>query len=490
MLKVNVMLNTVGIILIVLMMSMMGQAQVNNEHTNEYTRENNSLQPSQPSEQIEDYAQSKTPQITSINVIQAGDNPLLEIKGSGFGKNANQVKVIVNDNGILLTPSQVKNKKLLVQIPNSNLCSGNVNVRVLVETTASNLSNFEYQKAAPIIYSLMPTHAQAGSVIEIAGDNLACNPSSNLVTVNDMAVNVLSVNADKLTVRIPETFTPGPVKIRLSVGTQASLAKDFIIDGKTNTNDTPTGGSNNDKLVFISSAPSGASFAPMFAIREMVKDINAPKGEVPLWDMNFYGTHQAIIDLPFSVGGMPQKALLTINCREVPNVFGNFTGEKERFVYALISFPRNPEKLYHPENNPFFWGACSVATESNPSGGIVFNSLARSGGGIDSFEISKAATSNSKATMTFKLVAPDLGVYEPYGINYAAAGNGVVKLPKVLTVTIEMDQIQPNIPASKFLTGKVIYKDFANGSFTTEVQTFANTFSITDVPEFGLGIFR
>ena len=483
MLKVNVILNTIGTILIVLMMSMMGQAQVGNEHINE----NNNLQ---ASEQIEDFAQSKTPQITSVNIIQAGDNPLLELKGSGFGKNANQVKVIVNDNGILLTPSQVKNKKLLVQIPNSNLCSGSVNVRIIVGTTASNLSSFQYQKAAPIIYSLMPAHAQAGSVVEIAGDNLACNPSNNLVTVNDVAVNVLSVNADKLTVRIPETLTPGPVKIRLSVGSQASLAKDFIIDGKTNTNDTPTGGSNGDKLVFISNAPSGASFAPMFAIREMVKDINAPKGEVPLWDLNFYGTHQAVIDLPFSVEGIPQKALLTINCREVSNVFGNFSGEKERFVYALISFPRNPEKLYHPENNPFFWGACSVATESNPSGTVIFNSLGRAGAGIDSFEISKTASQNSKATMTFRLIAPDLGVYEPYGINYALAGNGIVKLPKVLTVTVEMDAIQPNLPASKFLTGKVTYKDFANGSFTTEVPAFSNTFSITDVPEFGLGIFR
>ncbi|MBL8193021.1 MAG: IPT/TIG domain-containing protein, partial [Blastocatellia bacterium] len=277
---------------------------------------------------FDDYAQSKAPQISTINVIQAGDNPLLEIKGVGFGKNANQVKVIVNDNGVLITPSQVKNKKLLVQIPNGNLCSGNVNVRVVVGTTASNLSSFEYQKSAPIIYSLAPTHAQAGSVVEIAGDNLACNAADNLVTVNDVAVNVLSVNADKLTVRIPETFASGPVKIRLTVGTQASLAKDFTVDSKANTNDTPTGGTGNDKLIFISSAPSGASFAPMFAIREMVKDINAPKGEVPLWDMNFYGTHQAIIDLPFSIEGIPQKALLTINCREVSNVFGNFSGEK------------------------------------------------------------------------------------------------------------------------------------------------------------------
>ncbi|MFY9221666.1 MAG: hypothetical protein WAQ98_03290, partial [Blastocatellia bacterium] len=172
------------------------------------------------------------------------------------------------------------------------------------------------------------------------------------------------------------------------------------------------------------------------------------------------------------------------------NVFGNFSGEKERFVYALISFPRSPEKLYHPDLNPFFWGACAIATESNPSGGVIFNSLGRAGAGIDSFEISKTATSNSKAAMTFRLIAPDLGVYEPYGINYALAGNGQVTLPKVLTITVEMDAIQPNIPASKFLTGKVIYKDFANGSMTTDNATFSNTFSITDVPEFGLGIFR
>ncbi|MFY9225626.1 MAG: IPT/TIG domain-containing protein [Blastocatellia bacterium] len=428
-------------------------------------------------------AARQTPQITSARVVQAGDNPLIEINGSGFSKGA---KVMVNENGILLEPDKVKKKKITVQIPNSSLCSGNVVVRVISANVGSNTSSFSYQKSAPVIYSFSQSSAQPGASLEIKADNLACDPTSNLVTLNDNPVPVLAVNMDKLTIRIPENFNAGKVKIRVTVGSQSSLPTDFTIDEKPNSNNNvPTTGSDNI-LRYLSTAPAGSSFAPMFAIREMVKDVNAPKGEVPLWDMNFYGTHQAIIDLPFSVEGIPQKALLTINCREVANVFGNFSGEKERFVYALISFPRNPEKLYHSENNPFFWGACSIATESNPSGGVIFNSLARAGAGIDSFEISKTANSNSKATMTFRLIAPDLGVYEPYGINYAAAGNGQVKLPKVLTVTVEMDAIQPNIPASKFLTGKVTYKDFANGSMTTKVETFSNTFSITDVPEFGL----
>lgn len=116
-----------------------------------------------------------TPQISLVSVIQTGDNPLIEIKGSGFGKNANQVRVMLNDNGLLITPQQIKNKKLVVQLPNASLCTGQVRVRVIVNTTGSNTSTFSYQKSAPVIYTLTPEHAKAGSVVEIKADNLACD---------------------------------------------------------------------------------------------------------------------------------------------------------------------------------------------------------------------------------------------------------------------------------------------------------------------------
>lgn len=429
-------------------------------------------------------------QLTSATIKQDGSNPLLEVTGKGFGKDPNLVKVVLNDNGVLLSPSLVKNKKLQVQIPNGDLCTGSVTVRVIVGTSSSNTVNFDYQKLAPVIYSITPTHAQAGSAIEIKADNLACQMNNNLVTINDSAVSVLGVTTDGVTVRVPDNFNPGKVNIRVTVGSQSSTSTPFTVDQKE-TSDNTTTSTSDTKLSFISSSPPGATFAPMFAIRSTVKNQNSPGGESPLWDMNFYGTHQTIIDLPWKVDGFNQQGLFTVNCREVNNIYGNFTGQKQRFVYVLIQFPRNPEKAYHPTDNPFYWGACSVVTESSPSGGIVYNSVTRSGGGIDSFELSKDGSTSGKATMTFQLVAPDLGYYEDYGINYSKAGNGLVHLPKAMIVTVEMSQIDPNLPASNFKLGKVTFNDRNNSPMVTEQATFANTFSVTDVANlFGFGSFR
>lgn len=431
------------------------------------------------------------PQITAITVIQSGDNPLVQIDGKGFGKNPNQVKVMFNDNGVLVSPGQVKSKKLIFQVPNANLCTGQVKVRVIVNTTSSNTSTFSYEKNAPVIYSLIPEHAKAGSVVEVKADNLACDPANNLVTINDSPVVPLAVNMDKLTIRIPETFSSGKAKIRLTVGSQASLAKDFNIDSSTSGGSTGSNSGSDNKLVFVSTSPAGASFAPMFAIRENVVVNNVKTG---LWDAMFYGTHQTLIDLPWkTVEGVTQKGLLTINCREVNGIYGASLAEKQRFIYALVQFPKDPSKIYHPENNPFFWGACSAATESSPSGGFIFNSLGRATGGIDSFEIAKDASASGKATITMTLVAPDLGIYEDYGINYSKAGSNETRLPKLMTITVEMQNIQPSTPASQFKIGKVTFNDelTGRGLKVTENAVFANTFSITDVVDlFGFGSFR
>ncbi len=431
-------------------------------------------------------ASSQSLQLSSATVIQAGDNPLIEINGTGFTR---QAKVMVNDNGLLLTPQIAKHKKITVQLPSGNLCSGNVSVRVIVGTTSSNTVTFSYQKSAPIIYSLTPQHAKAGSVIQITADNLACDPTNNLVTVNDMPVPVLGLDMGKLTVRIPDNFISGKANIRLSVGSQSSLPSPFTIDPKDNLPGSGNTDPNSPKLSFVSTAPAGSSFAPMFNIRQ---DVNFNNATTDLWNVMFYGTHQTIIDLPWKAEGVIQKALLTINVREVNGIYGTAPDQKQRFVYALIQFPRNPEKVYNPDTNPFYWGACSAATESNPSGGFIFNSLARATGGVDSFEITKDASSNGKTSMTFKLVAPDLGYYEDYGINYSKAGNGQITLPKYMTVGVEMLDIQPNVPASYFHLSKVTFTDevTGKGSQVTQQARFSDLFSDTDTPNFGLGIFR
>ena len=438
-------------------------------------------------------AELKLPRLLgAAKEFNIGQDTLIDfLIGKGFGKDGQALMVLVNDSGLFANVLSVKNKKVIAQIPNNLLCSGNVSVRVLVNKVASNSAVFAYSKDKPTLYDLSPTHAQVGTVLQLRADNIGCNAQDNIVTFNGTPLQVIGASSNSLQVRLPASLVSGNGSIKLTVAGQESSEKPFTIDKVESTPPSPT---SDNTLRFNNSTGvlGSVGFGAMFNINETISNFpGTGNAKTNLWDVNFYGTHQAIIDLPFKTEGINQKALLTINCREANNIYGNFTGEKERFIYALISFPRNPEKPYHPELNPFFWGACAIATQSLPNGGIIFNSLARSTGGIDSFEINKTATTNSKATMTMTFVAPDLGYYEDYGINYSKAGNGQVRLPKVINLTLEMQEIQPNLPASYFRLGKVTFTDnFGNPPMVTDKAIFANTFSITDVPDFGLGIFR
>lgn len=432
-------------------------------------------------------AKSSIPQINSVIIKENTSNPIIEITGKGFGKDGREVMVLVNDSGLFANVLSVKNKKIVAQIPNNLLCNGKVNLRVLVNKVASNVGNFLYSKDKPALYDISPSHGEVGTVVRLHGDNLACNPEDNLVTFNGTRLQVIGVNNDTLQVRLGN-LAPGGGSIKLIVAGETTTEKPFTVD---KAEEAPPSPSSDNTLRFNNSTGirGSAGFSAMFNIKETVNFLGSPKAN--LWDLNFYGTHQTIIDLPFKTEGINQKALLTINCREANGFYGNSIDQKERFIYALIQFPKNPEKPYHADTNPFFWGACVAATESRPNGEFIFNSLARSKGGIDFFEISKDATSSSKATMSMTLIAPDLGYYEDYGINYAKAGNGIIRLPKVINLTVEMEQIDPNLPSSYFRVGRVTFTDnLGNSPMVTEKAVFSNTFSITDVPDFGLGTFR
>lgn len=432
-----------------------------------------------------------TPQITSVAIKENSSNPIIEIVGKGFGKDGREVMVLINDSGLFANVLSVKNKRVVAQIPNSLLCNGEVKVRVLVKKVPSNPTVFLYSKDKPMLYNISPPHAKVDTVVELRAEHLACNLQDNKVTFNSIPLELIGGTSDTLQVRLPSNLAAGNGSIKISIAGQDSAEKSFTIDKTEST--PPNSGSNNDNsLRFNNSTGVGGSlgFSPMFNIKETLSNFPG-NPNAKLWDLNFYGTHQTIIDLPFKTEGINQKALLTINCREANGFYGNSVTQKERFIYALIQFPRSPEKPYHPDSNPFFWGACVAATESSPNGGFIFNSLARSKGGIDSFEISKDASTSSRATMTMTLIAPDLGYYEDYGINYASAGNGQVRLPKVINLTVEMQQIEPNLPASYFRVGKITFSDnLGSQPMVTEKAIFTNTFSITDVPDFGLGIFR
>lgn len=432
------------------------------------------------------------PKIETVTLLNNSDSyPLLEIRGTGFGKEIAPVQVIVNNGKAFATIVQVKNKKILAQLPSSSLCSGNIEVRVFVNKVASNLSSFLYSKGAPVIYNIEPQHGEPGMTLEIKADNLSCQAVNNLVTFNDMPVPVLGLGANSLSVKIPDNIAAGAVSIRVTVASNSSLPKTFSIDSKPSNNGGATTPENTLLKFSNNSGIAGsAGFTPMFNIKDSV---NVGTGPASIWDMNFYGTHQAIVKAPWkTVTGSQQLALVSIDCRYNSNLPGNLTGRPEKYVYVLVSYPRDPEQPYHPIDNPFFWGTLALCSESLPRGEVVYNSLTRSNGGIDFFEISKAADVRSKFSITATVIALDLGYYYEYGLNFSKAGGGKVSMPKVAKINITVNDVEPLVPMSRFHFGDVTLTDESgtNGSITTISTEWKSKLALDDITFFGAnGIF-
>lgn len=428
-------------------------------------------------------ADSSAPQINSINVLNSEASPTLEIRGLNFGVDANAVKVFINNTNMTAKILKVKKKKLTIQLPSSQLCTGTLSLKVVVNRVPSNPGQIDFFLGSPVIEKLSPQHAQPGQVVEIKGENLSCQPNNNLITFNGEPAQLIGMNGDLLSVKVPDRVSTGNATVKLIVSGNVSNTISFNIDPKTsdsNNNDVISSG-NTFFFKNASGIAGSAGFGPMLSIRNQIVTSSAL---TTTWDVNFYGTHYAIINAPWKTDiGTQQVALVSIDCRYNPDLPGNLTGGPERYVYVLVSYPRDPEKPYHEIDNPFFWGSLSLASEGFPHGEFIVNSLAKSTGGIDSFELSKDPSGKSKFTFSAKVVAPDLGYYEDYGINYAKAGKGKVFLPKVADVRVELDQIEPDVPTGRYGFGKVTLSDATGryGSATTEKAQFHAKLTVDDL---------
>lgn len=429
-------------------------------------------------------ADSTAPQITSVTAINSDDSPTIEIRGVNFGLDINAVKVFINNTNMTAKILKIKKKKLTVQLPSSQLCSGTLNLKVVVNRVPSNSGQIDFFLGNPIIEKLSPQHAQPGSVVEIKGNGLSCQPNNNLVMFNNESAELLAANGDTLSVRVPEKVSNGNATVKILVGGHTSNTISFNVDPKSSNGDGSGDViSSGNKFLFnnTTGTPGAAGFGPMLSIKNTVVTSSAT---TTTWDLNFYGTHYAIVNAPWKTEiGTQQLAMVMMDCRYNSNLPGNFTGKPERYVYVLISYPRDPEKPYDPVENPFFWGSLSLASENFPHGEVIYNSLARSNGGVDSFELSKDTNGRSKFSMSAKVIAPDLGYYEDYGINYSKAGKGKVFLPKVATVKIEVDQVEPDVPTGRYNFGKVTLTDATGryGSITTDKAQFHAKIALDDV---------
>jgi hypothetical protein len=423
------------------------------------------------------------PVIKSITIINNGENPTIQIRGENFGKDPKAVMVQLNGYGQFVTPQKVKAKKLTAQLPGNQLCTGNVNVVVLVDHIASQPATFSFQSPAPVLQSIEPKHATTGTIIQLKGNNFSCDPDDNQVTINNVATNVLSINGDVMAVLVPDTVPAGQANVRVTVQGKISQTLPLTIDAKRIADGTPS--PTDPPLQFTNvGAPGTAGFEPMFS-----KDgtITNPTNGLPysMYDANFYGNHQCIINAPWRTrDGQPQKVLVTLNIGHSNSLVGNRTGLFEKFIYLRVNYPLKPDMPYDALNNPFYWGASGLCTEHFPHGELYYNSLARAQGGVDYFLMSRNLPGKDSLTITMQVVAPDLYNYQFYGDNYARAGGGI--LPKVATLSFDLDQIETKVPVPQFGFGNVTFIDESGSSgisTTNNVRFFSNVLQGSNQPQ-------
>lgn len=424
-------------------------------------------------------AQTKTPQINSINPLTQEASPVVEILGKGFGKELSAVKVLINDTGNFATVIGVKNKKVTVQIPGNNLCTGDISLRVLVNTTASNAAKFNYYKGLPELQGLNPTHALPGAVLQITAANLSCDMASNTVTFNGRPAQILGVSGEQLTVRVPDMLN-GIVNVQVIVANHTSLAEPFTVD--TSGSSGNNNGESANTYTFTNTGPSLTGFSPVFNLTDK---LNVNGYETNLWYVNFYGTQQAIVDAPWkTITGQQQKALVTIDSRY--SYLGSIGSTNGRYVYVLVQYPKHPELPFNESTNYFFWGSFALVSEGSPNGDVTFNSSGKGGAGVDSFVVTKDLTGSNKMSMTAVVVAPDLGGYADYGKNYALAGDGKVNMPKLTKVTMNFTNITPRVPIAYYNLGDVTMTDMTGqyGAISTTQTEFKAKLAANDITFF------
>ncbi|MEW6732491.1 MAG: IPT/TIG domain-containing protein [Acidobacteriota bacterium] len=428
-------------------------------------------------------ADNRLPEIKAVTVLNNDKEPIIEIYGRHFGSDLKAVMVMVNDNGIFAKVLKVRPKKVRIQLTADQLCNGTITLRVLVNRVVSNPSSISFYSGQPTLDSIQPQEAKPGSVIVVRGRNLSCQTIYNMVTFNDVPTQILGGNEDYLSVRVPE-ITAGNALVRLNVNGYTSEPIPFTI--------TPTSPpakeepKPDNEIVFNSNGaiPGSAGFSPMFSVSGNAIGSGV---QADIWDTNFFGTHQAIVNAPWrTIDGRQQVALLTLNMGHSNSLARDKVGDFEKFVYLRINYPLYPEKAYDAVTNPFWWGSSALCTEHFPFGEIYFNSLARAGGGVDSFVMSKAIAGPAKLSLALKIVAPDLFNYEEYGHNYEKAGNGRVIMPKVATVLIDLQKIQTRVPVPLFNVGNVTIIDESgtNGRITSNnVAFYSSVIVVTNQPQ-------
>jgi hypothetical protein len=166
---------------------------------------------------------AQPPVIVSMSPSATFVGTQVTIDGSYFG--TSQGSSTVTFNGVPATPTNWTDTQIFVPVPNG-ATSGPV--VVTVNGAASNSSTFNVD-ATPVITSISPDSAAAGTVLTITGTNLGDAQDSIFVNFNGTTYPASSANENSLVVTVPAAAYPGTFNLTVSVNNYSSAGSSFTV---------------------------------------------------------------------------------------------------------------------------------------------------------------------------------------------------------------------------------------------------------------------
>ncbi len=168
--------------------------------------------------------QAETPSIRGVNPSTALVGEKVTITGSNFGSDRSLIKVTF-DEATAEIHSFANDKIEAIVPPRGN--NESVRIQVTVGNKGSNLFMFRYDYPAPVIESLSPEAAKAGTRIDIIGSGFSGVPENITVTFDGKTLVPASFSDNLITITVPEYAGKKTVQVQVKVKQKLSNEVSF-----------------------------------------------------------------------------------------------------------------------------------------------------------------------------------------------------------------------------------------------------------------------
>ncbi|MET0393561.1 MAG: glycan-binding surface protein [Chitinophagaceae bacterium] len=280
------------------------------------------------------YVRVTTPESSDSLLVGASQGQLIAIMGDNL-KNA--VEVWFNDQKAVLTPTYITNTSILVRIPTQIPIEITNTLRIIFKNGYELVYTFEVQISKPEISSMDCEYVKQGEVATING-NYFYEPLTVTFT-GGVTGTLVSVDDQKIEVRVPAGALPGPVTVTTNFGTTES---DFWFRDNRNmliTNDPWSGWWGSDKVV---------SGTDPLAINGNFTRMTQSIGSWG-WTEWIGGKEDALTtshNLPDEAVLSPEKYVMKFEI----NTLKPYNGNRIKFMIGQVN---GPDPSW--DNEPYFW---------------------------------------------------------------------------------------------------------------------------------------